>query len=141
MGSTLSVRLVVRRATHPLNATMVHLPVSTPTSCTTLTPHHKETHTTNTHSSGLRSYSNPSYKKCSTQRQSSMPARGYQYRATYTLPPPQPKSSLESLMEQFIATQTKTNEALSSSINPLTSKFDAIIVHQRVMDTQIAQIA
>ena len=57
------------------------------------------------------------------------------------LPPPQPKSSLESLMEQFIATQTKTNEALSSSINQLTSKFDAIIVHQRVMDTQIAQIA
>ena len=44
-------------------------------------------------------------------------------------------------MEQFIATQTKTNEALSSSINQLTSKFDAIIVHQRVMDTQIAQIA
>jgi len=40
-------------------------------------------------------------------------------------------------MEQFIATQTKTNKALSS----LTSKFDAMAAHQRVMDTQIAQIA
>jgi len=44
-------------------------------------------------------------------------------------------------MEQFIATQTKTNETLSSLINQLTSKFDGITAHQRVMDTQIAQIA
>jgi len=44
-------------------------------------------------------------------------------------------------MEQFIAIQTKTNEAFSVSINQLTSKFDAIASHQKAMDTQIAQIA
>ena len=43
-------------------------------------------------------------------------------------------------MELFIATQTKTNEALSASINQLTSKFDAMASHQKDMDTQIAQI-
>ena len=42
-------------------------------------------------------------------------------------------------MEQFIATQIKTNEALSSSINQLTSKFDTMAAHKRLMDTQIAQ--
>ena len=41
-------------------------------------------------------------------------------------------------MEQLIATQTKTNEVISSLINQLTSKFDAIPANQRVMDTQIA---
>jgi len=44
-------------------------------------------------------------------------------------------------MEQFIATQTKTNEALSASINQLNSKFDAMASHQKAKDTQIAQIA
>ena len=44
-------------------------------------------------------------------------------------------------MKQFIATQTKTNEALSASINQLNSKFDAMAAHQKAMDTQIAQIA
>jgi len=44
-------------------------------------------------------------------------------------------------MEQFIATQTKTNEALSASINQLNSKFNAMVAHQKAMDTQIAQIA
>ena len=41
-------------------------------------------------------------------------------------------------MVQFIATQSKTNESLSASINLLTSKFDAMATHQKVMDTQIA---
>jgi len=43
-------------------------------------------------------------------------------------------------MEHFIATQTKTNEALGELINQLTSKFDAMTSHQKAMDTQIAQI-
>jgi len=43
------------------------------------------------------------------------------------------------MMEQFIAAQTKTNESLSASINLLTSKFDAMITHQKAMGTQIAQ--
>ena len=44
-------------------------------------------------------------------------------------------------MEQFITSQTKTNEALSASINQLTSKFDAMASYQKVMDIQIAQTA
>ena len=39
-------------------------------------------------------------------------------------------------MEQFIVTQTKTNGALSTSINQLTTKVDAMSSHQKVMDTQ-----
>jgi len=44
-------------------------------------------------------------------------------------------------MEHFIAAQTKTNEVLSEQIDQLNSKFDAMTSHQKVMDTQIAQIA
>jgi len=44
-------------------------------------------------------------------------------------------------MERFIATQSKTNEALNGSINQLNSKFNAMASHQKVMDTQITQIA
>jgi len=44
-------------------------------------------------------------------------------------------------MEQFIAAQTKTNKTLSASINQLTSKFNTMAIHQKAMDTQIAQIA
>jgi len=44
-------------------------------------------------------------------------------------------------MERFIATQSKTNESLSESINLLTSRIDAIATHQKTMDTQITQIA
>jgi len=44
-------------------------------------------------------------------------------------------------MEQFIVTQTKTNEALSASIKQLMSKFDAMVTNQKTMDTQIVHIA
>jgi len=45
------------------------------------------------------------------------------------------------MMAQFLAAQTKTNEAVTASITQLTSKFDAMATHQKAMDTQIAQIA
>ena len=45
LESTLSARPVVCRSTHPLSATMVLLPLSTPTSCITSTPHCKAIHT------------------------------------------------------------------------------------------------
>jgi len=45
------------------------------------------------------------------------------------------------MIEQFIPAQTKTNETLSASIDQLKSKFDAMVTHQKAMDTQIAQIA
>ena len=65
------------------------------------------------------------------------------YKAPYNPPPPppQPKSNLESLLEHFIATQIKTNEVLSESINQLNAKFDAMASHQKGMDNQIAQVA
>jgi len=44
-------------------------------------------------------------------------------------------------MECFIATQSKSNEALNESINQLNAKFDAMASHQKAMDTQIAEIA
>jgi len=44
-------------------------------------------------------------------------------------------------MEHFIATETKTNEALSASINQLNSKSDVMATHQKAIDTQIAYIA
>ena len=42
-------------------------------------------------------------------------------------------------MAQFLAAQTKTNEAVTASIIQLTSKFDAMAIHQKAMDHQIAQ--
>ena len=35
-------------------------------------------------------------------------------------------SNLESLIERFIVTQTKTNKALGESVNQLNSKFDVM---------------
>ena len=53
-------------------------------------------------------------------------------------PPPQHKSNLKSLMEQFIVAKTKTNEALSALINQLNSKFNVMATHHKVMGTWIA---
>ena len=70
---------------------------------------------------------------------------GFQYRAPYNPPPQQqpqqPKSNLENLMERFIATQSKTNEALGESVSQLSSKFETVTTHQKMLENQIAQIA
>lgn len=44
-------------------------------------------------------------------------------------------------MEKFITTQTKTNDVLTESVSQLTSRVEAISTHQKMMETQIAQIA
>ena len=44
-------------------------------------------------------------------------------------------------MERFIATQTKTNEALGKSISQLTFKFETMTTHQLMMKNQITRIA
>ena len=44
-------------------------------------------------------------------------------------------------MAQFLAAQTKINEAVTASITQLTSQFDAMAIHKKAMDTQIGQIA
>ena len=99
----------------------------------------------NTYNPGWRNHPNFSYRNNNPipPNASQPQPPGFQQRAPYNPPlhqqPSQPKSNLESLMEQFIATQTKTNETLSASINQLNSKFDAVASHQKAMDTQIAQ--
>ena len=108
----------------------------------------------NTYNPGWRNHPNFSYRNNnpmpSNPSQSQPQPPGFQYRAPYAQapqpapqqpPPPQPKSNLESLMERFIVTQTKTNEVLSESVNQLNSKFDSMATHQKMMDNQIAQIA
>ena len=68
----------------------------------------------------------------------------FQYRAPpqYQLAPPSlQKSNLESLMERFIQTKTKTNEALGESVSQLNSKFEGLSTHQKMMETQLTQIA
>jgi len=44
-------------------------------------------------------------------------------------------------MECFIATQTKTNEALGELVSQLTVKFKTMTTHQKMMENQITQIA
>jgi len=41
-------------------------------------------------------------------------------------------------MEHFIATQTKTNEALGELISQLNSKFKTMTTHQKMMENQSA---
>ena len=43
-------------------------------------------------------------------------------------------------MERFIASQTKTNEALGEAVNQLTAKFETMTTHEKMMENQIAQI-
>jgi len=50
-------------------------------------------------------------------------------------------SNLGSLMEWFIQTQTKTNKALSESVSQLNTNFESMSTHQKMMETQLAQIA
>jgi len=44
------------------------------------------------------------------------------------------KVQLESLIEHFIQTLTKTNEALGEAVTQLNSKFAAISTHQKIME-------
>jgi len=44
-------------------------------------------------------------------------------------------------MERFIVIQTMINEALGESFSQLTTKFETMTTHQKMMENQIAQIA
>ena len=102
----------------------------------------------NTFNPGWRNHPNFSYRNNNPipPNTSQPQPPGFQYRAPYTPPPSQPqpppqKSNLESLMEKFITTQIKTNDVLTESVSQLTSRVEAISTHQKMMETQIAQIA
>ncbi|CAJ2652102.1 unnamed protein product [Trifolium pratense] len=51
------------------------------------------------------------------------------------------KSNLELLMENFITTQAQTNLQTSEQIKQITSKLDALTTHNKMLETQIAQVA
>ncbi|XP_057543958.1 uncharacterized protein LOC130823355 [Amaranthus tricolor] len=91
----------------------------------------------NTFNPEWRDHPNFSYRNNNAQNPSSsynIPS-GFQQRPPF--PPQQqhpPKSNLESLMENFIATQSKQNEHFSTSINQ-------ILAHNKMIDTQMAQMA
>jgi len=44
------------------------------------------------------------------------------------------------MMERFIQTQSKTNEALGEFVIQLNAKFESLSTHQKMMETQLAQI-
>jgi len=94
---------------------------------------------------GARVTPTPLYTTPVPPPQNAMRPPGFHPRAAYTpqpTRPPQPSiAHLESMMVQFLAVQTKTNEAVTASVTQLTSKFDAMATHHKAMDTKIAQIA
>jgi hypothetical protein len=51
------------------------------------------------------------------------------------------KSNLEIMMENFIASQAQTNIQTSEPIKQLTSKIDVLATHNRMLETQISQVA
>ncbi|CAJ2651912.1 uncharacterized protein LOC123905413 [Trifolium pratense] len=57
-----------------------------------------------------------------------------------TYPAPR-KSNLELLMENFITTQAQTNLQTSEQIKQITSKLDVLTTHNKMLETQIAQVA
>jgi len=98
----------------------------------------------NTYNPGWRNHPNFSYRNNNPLPPNAPQPQppGFQYRAPYNPPPqqqpPPSKSNLESIMERFIASQTKTNEALGESVCQLNSKFEAMTTHQKMMENQIA---
>jgi len=46
---------------------------------------------------------------------------------------------MESIMERFIQTQMKINKAFGESVSQLSSKFETMTTHQKMMENQIAQ--
>ena len=72
---------------------------------------------------------------------------GYQKAATNTQNAPR-KSNLEIMMENFIATQAQTNKDFlnqnihtSEQIKQLANKVDALATHNKMLETQISQVA
>ena len=89
------------------------------------------------------SYKTPNSSPPSFPKSSNAP--NFQYRAPpqYQAPPPPPqKPNFENLMERFIQTQIKTNEAVVESVSQqLNTKLESLSTHQKMMVTQLMQIA
>ncbi|XP_058726309.1 uncharacterized protein LOC131597641 [Vicia villosa] len=104
----------------------------------------------NTYNPGWKNHPNFSYKNnnslyASGQAPSIPP--GYQ-KAPLAAPNVPRKSNLELMMENFIATQTQTNKDFlnqnvhnNEQIKQLETKVDALATHNKMLETQISQVA
>jgi len=144
----LFVRFVAFKAILLSSANPLSNVLSMPTQCKIIANDHKIILTQTLKNHDWKNHQNFSYcnnNLISPNATQPQPA-GFQYRAPYAPPPqqqqpPQPKSNLESLIERFIVTQTKTNKALGESASQLASKFETMTTYQKMMENQIAQIA
>jgi hypothetical protein len=104
----------------------------------------------NTYNPGWKNHPNFSYKYNNAlyaPNQTPTVPPGYQKAATNTQNAPR-KSNLEIMMENFIATQAQTNKDFlnqnihtSEQIKQLANKVDALATHNKMLETQISQVA
>ena len=104
----------------------------------------------NTYNPGWRNHPNFSYKN-NSPIQNSAPPRPTGFQAQRPNQPMQvvaPKPNLEKIMENFISAQTQQNKEflnqnihVNELITQLGTKVDQIITHNKMLETQISQIA
>ncbi|XP_058725740.1 uncharacterized protein LOC131597035 [Vicia villosa] len=104
----------------------------------------------NTYNLGWKNHPNFSYKNNNTlyaPGQAPNVPPGYQ-KAPFASPNIPRKSNLEKMMENFIATQTQTNKDFinqnvhtNEQIKQLATKVDALATHNKMLETQISQVA
>ncbi|XP_058759887.1 uncharacterized protein LOC131633190 [Vicia villosa] len=104
----------------------------------------------NTYNPGWKNHPNFSYKNNNAlyaPGQAPSVPPGYQ-KAPFTTPNVPRKSNLKIVMENFIATQTLTNKDFinqnvhtNEQIKQLATKVDALATHNKILETQISQVA
>ncbi|XP_058742467.1 uncharacterized protein LOC131614954 [Vicia villosa] len=104
----------------------------------------------NTYNPGWKNHPNFSYKNNNAlyaPGQAPSVPPGYQ-KAPFAAPNVPGKSNLEIMMENFIATQTQTNKDFinqnmhtNEQIKQLATKLDTLATHNKMLETQISQVA
>ena len=104
----------------------------------------------NTYNPGWRNHPNFSYKNNNALNapvQAQIAPPGYQ-KAPSAAPSAPRKSNLEIMMENFIASQAQTNKEFlnrdihtNEQIKQLSNKIDALATHNKMLETQISQVA
>ena len=103
----------------------------------------------NTYNSGLRNHSNFSYKNNNpTFAPSPAPAAPSGFQGQRGAPVAPKKSNLELMMENFILAQAQQNKEFMNQnvhtnelIKQLTHKVDSMATHNKMLETQISQVA
>ncbi|KAK2393252.1 hypothetical protein QL285_055218 [Trifolium repens] len=101
----------------------------------------------NTYNPGWKNHPNLSYKNNNALFAPSTPP-GYNQKAAPVAPNVPQKSNLELMMENFILAQTQQNKEFINQnihtnelIKQLANKFDAMATHNKMLETQISQVA